>query len=140
MITKLAYWWISRTSRAEAEAKPEPEILPPERPMITMLSSRSEEACGVRRFNLSGKASDQRRTRPFHARLAGRGEQESKAGVLPPQGEDRAGAEDLAALEPRSEDHPLALSPVSDGGAFFLKHRDEEGVVYNQLTMGGGHD
>jgi hypothetical protein len=47
MITKLAYWWISRTSRAEAEAKPEAEILPPERPMITMLSSRSEEERAV---------------------------------------------------------------------------------------------
>ena len=47
MITKLAYWWISRTSRAEAEAKPEAEILPLLRPMISMLKNRSEDERAV---------------------------------------------------------------------------------------------
>jgi hypothetical protein len=45
MITKLAYWWISRTSRQEPE--PEVEILPPIRPAISMLKTRGEEERAV---------------------------------------------------------------------------------------------
>ena len=59
MITKLTYLWSKWTSRREpeAEAKPEAEILPPERPVISMLKTRGEEERAVfAALILAGKA------------------------------------------------------------------------------------